>query len=273
MTCTTWSRSTASTLPKGEPLLAMGAALAVALLAAAAPALEAVHSAPQLTLRASVLEGRARRVALFLLGVSALLALACGVTILTTQRSVLGGFAALVFAMLSVAAATPALLYGCASGLARAPVCASPPVRLALGGIAGSLSRTGVAVAALAMAVTAMIGISIMVDSFRESLRDWLADALQADIYVGAPGPGFARPERKLDAALVADLERAPGVAGFSASHRVVVDSNRGPVVLDAMDVTPTMRAGVVLAASCVRSVATLPGTAQCCWRNRWRTD
>ena len=51
------------TLPAGEPLLAIGAALAVALLAAAAPALEAIHSAPQLTLRASVLEGRARRIA------------------------------------------------------------------------------------------------------------------------------------------------------------------------------------------------------------------
>ena len=36
------------TLPPGEPLLAIGAALAVALLAAAAPALEAIHSAPQL---------------------------------------------------------------------------------------------------------------------------------------------------------------------------------------------------------------------------------
>ncbi len=238
------------TLPASEPLLAMGAALAVALLAAAAPALEAIHSAPQLTLRASVLEGRARRVAWLLLGVGVLLALACGVTVLTTERSVLAGFAALVFAMLSVAAATPALLYGCASARARAPLCASPPVRLALGGVAGSLSRTGVAVAALAMAVAAMIGISIMVDSFRESLRDWLTHALQADIYVGAPGPGFARPERRLDAAVVADLERVPGVAGFSASRRAIVDSNGGPVVLDAMDVTPTMRAGVVLAGS-----------------------
>ena len=90
-------------------------------------------------------------------------------------------------------------------------------MRLALSGIAGSLSRTGVAVAALAMAVAAMIGISIMVDSFRESLRDWLSQTLQADIYVGAPGPGFARPERRLDAALVADLVRVPGIAAVAA--------------------------------------------------------
>jgi putative ABC transport system permease protein len=238
------------TVPASEPLLALGAALAVALLAAAAPALEAIHSAPQLTLRASVLEGRARRVAWGLLGLSVLLALACVVTVLSTQRSVLAGFAALVFAMLGIAAATPAALYGLARRLARSRLAASPPVHLALDGIAGSLSRTGVAVAALAMAVTAMIGISIMVDSFRESLRDWLALTLQADIYVGAPGPGFARPERRLDRAVVADLLQVPGIAGYSASRRAMVDSNQGPVVLDAMDVTPAMRAGIELTAA-----------------------
>ncbi len=237
-------------LPPGEPLLAMGAALAVALLAAAVPALEAVQSAPQLALRASVLEGRARRVTLGLLGLSVLLALACAGLVLTTQRSVLAGFAALVLAMLSVAAATPAVLYGSARTLARSRLCASPPVRLALGGVAGSLSRTGVAVAALAMAVAAMIGISIMVDSFRESLGDWLAHTLPADIYVGAPGPGFARPERRIDAGVAADLVRVSGVAGYSASRRAVVDSDHGPLVLDAMDITPAMRAGVDLTAA-----------------------
>jgi putative ABC transport system permease protein len=226
-------------LPAGEPLLALGAALAVALLAATAPALEATHSAPQLTLRVSVLEGRARRVTWLLLGASVLLGLACLVIAVSTQRSVLAGFAALVFAMLSVAAAAPALLYASARTLARSPIARSPPVRLALDGIAGSLSRTGVAVAALAMAVAAMIGISIMVASFRESLRDWLTQTLQADIYVGAPGPGFARPERRLDAAVVADLVRVPGIGSYSASRRAVVQSDRGPLVLDASDLTP----------------------------------
>ncbi|HTY94605.1 MAG TPA: FtsX-like permease family protein [Steroidobacteraceae bacterium] len=239
-----------ATLPAAEPVLAVGAALAVALLAAAAPAWEAVYSAPQLTLRASVLEGRARRVALAALGLSLLLALACGGIVLASGRSVLAGFAALVLAMLSVAATTPALLYAAARNLRRWRPLDWPPLRLALDGIAGSLSRTGVAVAALAMAVTAMIGISIMVDSFRESLRDWLTHTLQADIYVGAPGPGFARPERRLDAAVVTDLVRVPGVAGYTASRRAIVDSDRGPVVLDAMDITPTLRAGVDLTAA-----------------------
>ncbi len=215
-------------LPPGEALRALGAALAVALLAAAGPALEAVYSPPQLTLRTSVLERRARRIALGLLALSALLAGACLITVFTSERSVLAGFAALTLAMLSVAAATPAALYGCAVALVRSRLCASPPLRLGLAGIAGSLSRTAVAVAALAIAVAAMIGISIMVDSFRESLRDWLAQTLQADIYVSAPGPGFARPERRLDSQVVSDLVRLPGIAAYSASRRALVQSDRG---------------------------------------------
>ena len=80
-------------------------------------------------------------------------------------------------------------------------------------------------------------------------MRDWLSHTLQADIYVGAPGPGFARPERRIDAAVVADLVRVPGVAGYSASRRAMVDSDHGPLVLDALDLTPALRAGVDLTA------------------------
>ena len=177
-----------------------------------------------------------------------------------------------MLAMLSVAAATPAVLYGCGPRPgAHRRLCAAPPLRLALGGIAGSLSRTGVAVAALAMAVAAMIGISIMVDSFRESLRDWLSHTLQADIYVGAPGPGFARPERRLDAAVVADLVRVPGVAGYSASRRAHGGFGsraggagcHGPDARHARGRGSHRRHGA--------GVAGLRRTARCCWRSRWR--
>ncbi|MEJ0006407.1 MAG: hypothetical protein WDM77_08600 [Steroidobacteraceae bacterium] len=97
-------------------------------------------------------------------------------------------------------------------------------------------------------------------DSFRESLRDWLSHTLQADIYVGAPGPGFARPERRLDAALTADLVRVPGVAGYSASRRAMVDSDRGPLILDAMDLTPALRTGMDLISATSQVWPDLPG-------------
>jgi len=93
-------------------------------------------------------------------------------------------------------------------------------VRLALGDIAASLSRTGVAVAALSLAVCAMIGVSLMVDSFRESLRDWLGRTLRADIYITAPGAGFGRPERRIEPDVVAALLATSGVVAHSESRR-----------------------------------------------------
>jgi putative ABC transport system permease protein len=121
--------------------------------------------------------------------------------------------------------------------------------RLAFGDIAASLSRTGVAVAALGMAVAAMIGVSIMVGSFRESLREWLAHTMRADVYVTAPGPGAGRPERRLDPDVVAALLATPGIADHSESRAVVVESPRGPIPLDALKLVPASYSALQLAA------------------------
>src|SRR5205085_1531944 len=104
-----------------------------------------------------------------------------------------------------VSGVVAALCAGPATALAAALLPAlggrmSPVTRLACGDIAASLSRTGVASAALGMALTAMIGVAIMVESFRESLREWLIHTLRADVYVSAPGPAEAS-ERRLDPA------------------------------------------------------------------------
>jgi putative ABC transport system permease protein len=137
--------------------------------------------------------------------------------------------------LLSVAALTPAVLRWLARGLAALTGRVSPVARLAFGDVAASLSRTGVAVAALGMAVAAMIGVSIMVASFRESLRDWLQRTMRADIYVTAPGPGAGRPERRLDPDLVKDLLATQGVLHYGMSRRVTVESASGPVPVDAL--------------------------------------
>src|SRR5581483_6541102 len=128
-------------------------------------ALEVAGSAPQLGLRRSVLEGRAALVARQLSLLSLLFALAACALIAGSRRSVLAGFAALFLLLSSVAAVTPAVLRALAKLASRSLAGISSVGRLALEDIAASLSRTGVAVAALGMAVAAMIGVSIMVES------------------------------------------------------------------------------------------------------------
>jgi putative ABC transport system permease protein len=231
------------TLPAGTLIKALAAALATALAAALLPALEVVTSAPRLALARSVLEQRARHSARALLGASLLLAFGAGLAIAISTRSLLAGFAALFLLLLSVAAATPAALQGLAAAAARVVAGVSPAARLACADIAASLSRTGVAIAALGMALAAMIGVAIMVESFRESLREWLAQTVRADIYVSAPGVAGSL-ERRLDPEVIAALLAVPGIAAHSEGRRVTVSSPAGPVDLNAVRLVPASYAG-----------------------------
>ena len=221
-------------LPAASVAKALLAGFGTSLAGAWLPALEVAGSTPQLGLRRSVLEARAVTLARKLLIASGALAAASGVVAMTSGRSLIAGFIALFLLLLSAATLTPAILRLLARSAARIAGRASPVARLAFGDIAASLSRTGVAVAALGMALAAMIGVSIMVESFRESLRDWLGRTMRADIYVTAPGPGAGRPERRIDSDLLRALLATPGVVDFGMSRRVTINLPRGPAALDA---------------------------------------
>ncbi len=225
------------TVPVSGLVTALCAGLATALAAALLPALEVAASAPQLGLARSVLETRTVRVARTLALVSALLAVGAGLMAWVSGRSLLAGFATLFMLLLSVAAVTPAALRVLARAAARLGARVSLVARLACGDIADSLSRTGVASAALGMALTAMIGVAIMVQSFRESLREWLIQTLRADVYVSAPGPAEAS-ERRLDPAVIRALLATAGIRDHSESRRVVVGSDRGALDLNAVRLT-----------------------------------
>lgn len=103
---------------------------------------------------------------------------------------------------------------------------------MAAGGVAAKLSRTGTAIAALAVAVSATIGVGIMIDSFRQSFVDWLAITLRADIYVSAPVIETAPAAATLDPALVARLAALPGVSATSTLRRVRLDGPDGVIQL-----------------------------------------
>lgn len=222
------------TLPAATLAKALLAGLGTALLAALIPALEVAAGAPQLGLARSVIEQRARHLARRLIGASALFALAAAACIVFSSRSLLAGFAALFLLLLAVAAATPAALRALARLGAHLAAGSSPVLRLALADVAASLSRTGVAVAALGMALTAMIGVAVMVESFRGSLREWLLQTMRADVYVSAPGPGDAL-ARRLEPAVMRALLAVPGIRAHSEARRVVVGSARGPLEVNAL--------------------------------------
>ncbi len=217
---------------------AVAVGIGTALAAALIPALEVAGGVPRLGLARSVIEGRARAIARRLVLGGALLGGLAAVIVAVSGHSLLAGFAALFLLLLAVAAVTPAALRALALAGARLFAGRNAVARLALHDVAGSLSRTGVAVAALGMALTAMIGVAVMVESFRESLREWLTQSMHADIYVSAPGPSGDL-SRRLDPEVMRSLLATPGVRAHSEARRAVVGSPRGPIELNALRLVP----------------------------------
>jgi putative ABC transport system permease protein len=222
-------------------VLAKGAALGIGatLLAAIVPAAEASAAAPGAAIQRVVLEARARRAApraalagLAMLATGALLVGVAG-------RSLVWSYAGLFAIVLGAALLTPLAMVGAASA-------AGPPLgwllglpgRMAARGVVARLSRTGVAVAALMVAVAATVGVGLMIRSFRATVVRWLETSLVADVYVSAPTlRGGRGGESTLDPAVIARLREAPGVEAVGTYRGVRVTSPFGPTQLVALGI------------------------------------
>jgi putative ABC transport system permease protein len=84
---------------------------------------------------------------------------------------------------------------------------------LAARSLNGSLRRTAVLTGALSTAIAMMASVGIMVGSFRETVRLWMGNQLQADFYLRPAGGASASQHPTLRADLPQRLESVPGVA------------------------------------------------------------
>jgi len=113
------------------------------------------------------------------------------------------------------------------------------PAWLALEQLRGQPAQTSLSMAAMLVSVSLMVSMSIMVASFRQSLDDWLARVLPADLYLrSAPGgeSAYFTPEQQ------ARIRATPGVgdASFLRNQTVWLDARRSPVSLLARNVDPS---------------------------------
>jgi putative ABC transport system permease protein len=84
---------------------------------------------------------------------------------------------------------------------------------LAMRSVRASLGRTSVLTAALATAVAMTVSVGIMVGSFRDTVRLWMNNQLQADFYLRPAGPSAADRHPTLNLDIPEKIERIPGVA------------------------------------------------------------
>lgn len=199
--------------------------LAAAAVAAALPAREAARVPPAGVMQRSEVERKARG-ATTRAGIAAAVLLALGAALLRLPGDRLDvAFAALVLVLVGGAAAVPPAMVVLMGMVA--------PWSGRLGGVAGRLaprnivrhaSRTVVAVAALMLAVSSIVGVQIMVGSFRATFTDWLAATLSADVFVGAPSNTVSR-SAGFDAAVAREVAAVPGVARVATARNVVLET------------------------------------------------
>ena len=216
--------------------------VAVTLVAALVPAREATRIPPGAALARATLEAGARLGTRHLaLAATGLAGAGCAILWLS-ERSVAWGFAGMLAVVAGAALATPfATLAMTTLAAPAARGFGAGVFALSVRGVGANLSRYGVAIAALMIAVASAIGVGTMVHSFRATVGDWLDDTLKADIYVGAPGRAG---DRAVGGATIAALRAIPGVAELSLGRRARVESGRGPVEVVALEMAePSYRA------------------------------
>ncbi|MCC7208785.1 MAG: ABC transporter permease, partial [Anaerolineae bacterium] len=223
----------ALTLVKGV-LIGIGAALVAGL----PPAWEATTTPPAGALKRSDIEAKIRRAIPWLTLAGAI---TVGLSfVLLNARALELTFVGLFGIVVGFALFTPALalilmivgrpVLGATLGLMG---------RIAPRSIVRSLSRTSVAIAALMVAVSVIVGVSAMVGSFRTDVQIWLENTIRADILISPPSVSATRQTVAVDPAVADEVRVVPGVSlvGVARNVDVARPGDALPVHLTAVDV------------------------------------
>jgi len=228
-----------------EPLARASAVGIVAtLLAALAPALEAAGTPPlRATMRSEVEINVAARVwRRALLASAPLLAMTIVLLSWPTSSPWPGYAAAVSVALLAAALAPPLgsrLLVRAAPLLQRL---GGVVTALAARNIEQSLSRTGIAVAALTVALSMSIGMGTMVSSFRAELTRWIEGVVRADVYISPATAEVDRENAELDEGLVRQLEQSPQVEAVDTYRAIRVRRGRSETICAGIEIATYRR-------------------------------
>ena len=215
------------------PMFAFGALGILAAIAGSfLPAREAARAKPAAALKASdadLAEGPARRWPAW-----ALIVTGVAMTLLPAVNGLpLFGYFAIALIIIGGILAMPQLAH---IVLRAAPQPSGVPARLAVSYLRASPGRVAAMLAAMVASVSLMVAMAIMVTSFRDSLDDWLAVMLPADLYVrgGSDSVHFTNDDRNALSG-IGGVERAE----FMRVTSVVLDASAPRVALLARDIDP----------------------------------
>jgi putative ABC transport system permease protein len=102
--------------------------------------------------------------------------------------------------------------------------------------LATRLQTASFAVAALAIAVSMLIGITLLIGSFRRTVEVWIGTTVRADVYVTPRSAGRGAMEATLEPALVEALGRHPAVAVVDRLRRLPATAGARRVAVAGID-------------------------------------
>jgi putative ABC transport system permease protein len=189
------------------------------------PAREATRTQPRMVLNRSEAEQRIQS-RVWLYSILGVVSIALGIAILyLPSTSIYAGYAGLVPVILGFAFLVP-LTTKCVIWCIRPILQKTSGVvgNMAARGVTATLSRTGIAIAALMVAVSATIGVGIMVSSFRQTVVEWLTYTLTADIYISPPNLVARRGDAVVDSIAEQRIITHPAVREHTSFRTILTE-------------------------------------------------
>ncbi len=219
------SQPEAVTLTPEVIALGIATGVALSLVSAIQPAIEASHVPPNTMIQPG-LQQRVRSTSPLIAAALVSLVLAIATSFIPPVRGLaIGGYVAVVFVVGGFSLLAPSIVRR-TSAIVRPLLTRAFGVvgRLAAASMPASLRRTSVANAALSLATGMMVAVAVMVGSFRETVRIWVDQTVQSDLWL-RPAKGLSNADAALFPPSIADeVERMPFVEA--------VDRVRGRTVL-----------------------------------------
>ena len=227
----------------------VGLGLAVSILAALAPALEASRIAPVEAMARGRKEYdstvRSRRAAG--LATLAFVAAAALTQLPPVNGQPLFAYLSVALSILATAAAIPSVIVLLARVTQKTvEQLLGVEALLAVRSLRASLGRTSVLTAALSTAIAMTVSVSIMVGSFRETVRVWMGGELKADFYLRPAGPSAADRHPTLSPELPEKIKHIPGVSAVDRLRAYQIYYDGLPATLAATEMSnPQSAAGI----------------------------
>jgi putative ABC transport system permease protein len=197
-------------------IMAKGAILGLGgtLLSALKPASEAARIRPRLAISRSAEESSFRARIPLMSAAGAGLVVLGGLLLAIPTRSLAVSYAGILPVIAGFALLTPLMIVSIerlATPVFRRLF--GTPGAIASRSITQNISRTHVAVAALALAVAATVGVGTMIATFRGTVVEWLEARLSADLFVSAPSVVSRRNDAVMPDSILSRVRAMNGVA------------------------------------------------------------